>query len=199
MKKKFVPVRGKLPAYHQIKSLGEEVMLGIEARLLDGESAAKVVTWLQKDMELLTEAVPASLKKTLERYRGKELRDKTIKKIAQAQRGVSLKEVAKHFNAMAQLEEVAVMQRKRVDKMMELEKGKPMILKAASDEIRLLKDTLVALADMQLDTGLLTRAGKGANGTPVDQMATAQMFTWDDARQKMFEDLKNEYGKSEAA
>ena len=199
MKKKFVPVRGKLPAYHQIKSLGEEVMLGIEARLLDGESAVKVVLWLQKDMELLTEAVPASLKKTLERYRGKELRDKTIKKIAQAQRGVSLKEVAKHFNAMAQLEEVAVMQRKRVDKMMELEKGKPMILKAASDEIRLLKDTLVALADMQRDTGLLTRAGKGANGTPVDQMATAQMFTWDDARQKMFEDLKNEYGKSEAA
>lgn len=191
--------RGSLPAYHSIKSLGDDILLGIEARLLDGDSGARVCAWLQDEMQVLADVLPGTLKKTLERYRSKELRQKTIKKIAEAQRGVTLRTVTQHFNAITELEALAIIQRARVDKMLAMEKDKPMILKVTSDEIRLLKETLVSLGDMQMDTGLLTRAGKGVGATPVDRMATAQVFTWDDARQQLYEEMLSEQNGSEAA
>ena len=191
--------RGSLPAYHMIKSLGDDILLGIEARLLDGESGAKVCAWLQGEMQVLPDVQPGTLKKTLERDRAKELRQKTIKKIAEAQRGVTLKTVAQHFNAIAELEDIAAIQRRRVDKMLAMEKDKPMLLKVTSDEIRLLKETLVSLGAMQMDTGLLARAGKGVGSTPEDRMAIAQVFTWDDARQKLYEAIMNDAGETEAA
>ena len=57
---------------------------------------------------------------------------------------------------------------------------------------------MVTLGDMQLNTGILTRVGHGDKaGAPADRMALTQTFTWDAARQAMYEEIMNDADETE--
>lgn len=190
MKKKPLPINMfKGVPYQALKSLGPSIMLGIGERLIDGQSGAKVAAWLQNDLKVLTELRPDSLKKTLERYRKKELREKTIKKIAEAQKGLTLATVVEHYNALTEMEEITKLQRARVQKMIDLEADKPMLLKTTTDELRLMKELLVSLGSMQLETGVMGRATKTITGTVTDGMGLVKAFSWQEAEERLYTEL----------
>ena len=190
MKKKSPPINlHKGVPYQALKSLGPSIMLGIGERLIDGQSGAKVAAWLQNDLKVLTELRPDSLKKTLERYRKKELREKTIKKIAEAQKGLTLATVVEHYNALTEMEEITKLQRARVQKMIDLEADKPMLLKTTTDELRLMKELLVSLGSMQLETGVMGRATKTITGTVTDGMGLVKAFSWQEAEERLYTEL----------
>ena len=112
-----------------------------------------VADWLQKG-GLLPDVKREALIRMIERYRGTEVREKLVKRIADAQTGKSLITIARRATALEELEEIARIQRKRVDKMLALEDGKPMLITATSNEIRMLKEILVDLGHMQMETGV---------------------------------------------
>ena len=63
-------------AFAEIKKLDPLVIEEIDRRLTDGDSCAKVGHWLQTDQKAFAGMKADSLKKMLERYRGKEIREK---------------------------------------------------------------------------------------------------------------------------
>ena len=141
----------------RLESLGPEVMDRINSRMASGESPITVARWVQEDLQQLTDVKLETLKKALHRYLGGELRDKVMARIAAAQRGASQATVLKRLNAMDELEEMVRYQRGRVDKLLMREEQLPggILLKDTTNEIRLLKDMLVDLGRVQMETGLL--------------------------------------------
>lgn len=186
-------------AFGLIKALGEDVMAEIDTRLMDGESGYKVAAWLQDERKMLTGVKPDTIRKTIERYRQKELREKTFKRISEIHKNVSFGTIATRINALSSLEEITLVQRARVGKMLALEEGKPMVIGATSDEIKLLRDLLSDLARLQLETGVLNRANKTVKGQYTDEKGETKTFEWTEAQEKLLQELVGVPDATEAA
>jgi len=179
----------KKPAYVALKTLGTDIVLQIDEKLIAGETGRMVADWLQK-AGLLKDVKREALIRMIERYRGTEVREKLVKRIADAQTGKSLITVARRATALEELEEIARIQRKRVDKMLALEDGKPMLITATSNEIRMLKDILVVLGHMQLETGVIVRAPKTVKGVMTGRNGEEVAFSWTEEQAKLYQELE---------
>jgi acyl-CoA reductase-like NAD-dependent aldehyde dehydrogenase len=179
----------KKPAYVALKTLGTDIVLQIDEKLIAGETGRMVADWLQKD-GLLKDVKREALIRMIERYRGTEVREKLVKRIADAQTGKSLITVARRATALEELEEIARIQRKRVDKMLALEDGKPMLITATSNEIRMLKEILVDLGHMQLETGVIVRAPKTVKGVMTGRNGEEVAFSWTEEQAKLYQELE---------
>ena len=187
-------------AFKRLKSLGEERMQEVDSRLLSGEPCSAIAAWIQVDLGKLKDIKPASLKKTLERYRETELRNRTLERIAQAQSGSAIKTIQKRLNALDEMEEIVRFQRIRVDKIMMRESKLPegILLKDTSNEIRLLKDMLLDLGKLQLETGLLPRAAKTFKGSVVGADGEVRQFEWTEEQEELFQTI-SQMDRHEAA
>ncbi len=179
----------KKPAYVALKTLGTDIVLQIDEKLIAGETGRMVADWLQK-AGLLKDVKREALIRMIERYRGTEVREKLVKRIADAQTGKSLITVARRATALEELEEIARIQRKRVDKMLALEDGKPMLITATSNEIRMLKEILVDLGHMQLETGVIVRAPKTVYGVMTGRNGEEVAFSWTEEQAKLYQELE---------
>ncbi len=179
----------KKPAYVALKTLGTDIVLQIDEKLIAGETGRMVADWLQK-AGLLKDVKREALIRMIERYRGTEVREKLVKRIADAQTGKSLITVARRATALEELEEIARIQRKRVDKMLALEDGKPMLITATSNEIRMLKEILVDLGHMQLETGVIVRAPKTVKGVMTGRNGEEVAFSWTEEQAKLYQELE---------
>jgi len=179
----------KKPAYVALKALGTDIVLQIDEKLIAGETGRMVADWLQKG-GLLPDVKREALIRMIERYRGTEVREKLVKRIADAQSGKSLITIARRATALEELEEIARIQRKRVDKMLALEDGKPMLITAASNEIRMLKEILVDLGHMQMETGVIVRAPKTIKGVMMGRNGEEFAFSWTEEQAKLYQELE---------
>ena len=136
---------------------------------------------------------PDTLKKTLERYREGHLRNKVLARITEAHGARAVKTVQKRLNALDELEEMVVIQRTRVDKMLLMEKDKPILLKSATDEIRLLKEMLVDLGRVQLETGILPKATRRITGTITGADGETAEFSWTEEQEQLYRELERVY------
>lgn len=179
-------------AFKKLKALGSDRMAEIDSRLLSGEPCSTIAAWIQVDLGKCKDIKPASLKKMLERYRETELRQKTLARIANAQRGDSIKTINKRLNALEEMEEMVKIQRGRVDKILMREAKLPegILLKDASNEVRLLKDMLLDLGKLQLETGLLPRAAKTFRGSMVGSDGQVRHFEWTEEQEELFKTIE---------
>jgi hypothetical protein len=179
-------------AFKQLHALGKDVMDRIDSKLTSGEGGMVVARWLQDDCGLLTEVRTATLKKTLERYRESDLRNRVLQRITEAQSTLAIKTVAKRLNAMDELEEIVRVQRLRVDKLLAKEKDMPngLVLTTASSEIRLLKDMLVNLGSIQLETGFIAKAPKKIIGHMIGEDGQVREFAWTEEQEALFNELE---------
>ena len=92
---------------------------------------------------------------------------------------------------MDELEEMVRIQRVRVDKMLALEEGKPMLIGATTGEIKLLKEMLVDLGRVQLETGFLTRAPKTIKGVLANARGERIEFSWTEEQEQLYRELEN--------
>lgn len=189
-------------AHAKLKALGEDVMADIDRRLLAGEPASSIAAWLQVDLGKLKGTQPASAKKMLERYRETELRDKTMARIAGAQTTDSIKVVNRRLNAMDELEDMVRIQSGRLRKLLTHETHLPpgvLLNKSVNPEMRLLKEMMVDLGRLQLETGVLARASKTVTGTIVGDDGEVRHFEWTEEQEKMFNELAGAVGEAETA
>ncbi len=179
--------RGK--GFLTLEQFGDAFIARLDAKLIDGDSARIVAEWIQGDEKVLTEVAPLTLKRMIDRYRSTALRGKAIERVAALQKHKPLGFVAKHIHAMAQLEELALTQKARLHKMLTLEDGKPMLIGAASAEVRLYKEILVDLARMQLETGVMHRAPRTVTGVVMDVTGEVKTFTWTDEQDELLKGI----------
>lgn len=181
-----------LRAFKKIRALGEDVVEVLDARLLEGESCLEMARWIQNDVGKLNDIKTESLKKMLERYRERELRRKTLERITNAQKNQSLAKIHKRLNAMETMAGLVEQQQLRVGRILAREDQLPsgLLLKDANNEIRLLKDMLVDLGRLQLETGVLHRAPKKVMGS-IMKDGEEHTFEWTEAQERLFSELEN--------
>lgn len=172
-------------AFKRLHELGEEKVAELDRRLGRGELPRDLAQLIQDDWQLLQDVQPDSVKKMLERYRKTELRDKVLARIAGQNDLVRTKTLARRLNAMEEIQTLVEVQRGRFEKMLVRESQSPLLLKQVSEEGRLLKDMLVELGKLQLETGVLVRAPKKLTGTLTDEEGNIQRFSWTEEQEAL--------------
>jgi hypothetical protein len=174
-----------------LKALGEEVLAQIDAKLTAGDGCLVVARWLQEELEVCTDVKIGTLKKQLERYRLLDLRPRLQARITAAA-APRADVFVRRFNVLEQLEVLVVEQRERVSKVLERERTLPggLILRDASNEVRLLKELIVDLGRLHVETGILPRAVKRGTGTFVDGEGNVRSFEWTEEEEELLQALE---------
>lgn len=184
----------KTHAFGRLKELPPEMVSEVDRRLLAGEPASSVARWLQADEKRFTDLQLASLKKNLQRYSAVDLRDRVMSGLTGTNKHLTIKTLAKRLNAQDELEKLCDIQKGRVDRLLmkEAELGKAgIVLKTTSDEIRLLKENLVELGKLQLETGVLKRVPKSVSGQVMDPLSgEVRHFNWTEEQDHLYRELE---------
>ncbi len=185
---------GASEAFKSLKELGPDKMAAIDEMLTRGVVAAQVASIIQDEWGMLGGIKRDSVKKTLERYRKSELRDRIVAQIAGASDGLRASTLQKRASALDSLQELVEIQTGRFKKMLAREAQGPLLLKQVSDEGRLLKEMLVELGRLQLETGVLSRAPKKVTGTVTDATGQVSNFQWTQEQDELFRSIEQEGG-----
>ncbi|QXN72611.1 hypothetical protein RCZAHN_2 [Rhodobacter phage RcZahn] len=181
-----------MATFKKLHDLGPEIVSQVDDMLLSGETPTKVARWLQADLGLLGDLKESSLKKNLERYRSKDLRERVVNDLADRATGKSVSGIKKQLLALDEMTELAEIQRGRLQKIIMKESQLPqgILLKQASDEARLMKEVLVELGKLQLETGVMRRAPKTVSGQVVDpETGASRQFTWTEEQEDLYRQL----------
>lgn len=183
-----------MATFKRLHELGEEIVAQVDDMLLAGETPTKVARWLQGDLEVLTDLKESSIKKNLERYRSKDLKQRMVDETAERMMGKSASGLKRQLVALDEMTDAAALQKARVEKILVKEGQLPagILLKQASDEMRLYKEMLVELGKLQLETGVMRRAPKTITGQVVDpETGASRQFQWTEEQEALFAQLEN--------
>lgn len=185
-------IKMKGNTFKKLKAIDPDILAQLDSKLTLGDTAMDCARWLQNDHKLFLESDISALKKQLERYRGSELRDKTIERIAVVQKKAEVATIARRLNAMEELDVLAQQQRARLDKLLAKEALLPdgILLKDATREIAMLKDLLVDLGRMQLETGLMPRAARTFKGSLTGPDGMVSQFEWTEEQEQLYRELE---------
>ena len=175
----------KREPFKRLHALGAARIAEIDQMIGRGDLPRDIAQIIQTEWGLLTDVRADSVKKMLERYRKTELRAKVIAQVSGANELVRTKTLQKRLNAMEEIQNLVAVQRGRFEKMLVREHAGPLLLKQVSEEGRLLKDMLVELGKLQLETGLLVRAPKKLTGTLTDEEGNIQRFSWTEEQEAL--------------
>ena len=179
-------------AFKALKELGPERVAAIDEMLTRGIVATQVASIIRDEWKLMGGVKHESVKKMLERYRKSELRDRIVAKIAGATEGIRASTLQKRVSALDSLQELVDIQTGRFKKMLQREAQGPLLLKQVSDEGRLLKEMLVELGRLQLETGVLARAPKRITGSVTDSTGQVSNFEWTQEQDELFRSIEPE-------
>ena len=176
-------------AFAALKELGPEKVARIDEMLKKGIVTGQVATIIHDEWKVLTDVKHPTLKRMLERYRKGELRERIVAEIAGATEGTRTSTLQKRVNALDALDELVALQTARYKKMLVKEQAGPLLMKQVSDEGRLLKEMLVELGRLQLETGVLARAPKKVTGSVTDAAGQVSTFEWTTEQEELFKTL----------
>ncbi len=177
-------------AFTRLKELPAEAVAQVEQKLLTGTTCSAVATWMHDELGVFKDIKHASLKKNLERYRASDLKDKVIDDLTKGKdKNIGL--VKKRLSALDEIERLVEIQKGRLEKALLKEAQLPgMLTKQATDESRLLKEMLVELGKIQLETGVLKRAPKTVSGSVFDpQTGETKQYQWTEEQDALFKQL----------
>lgn len=181
----------RVHAFKELKALGPETMSEIDDRLLRKATPLSVAKWIQGEMGGCLHVKEESLKKTLERYRKTELRDRVVNSVIEMNRKQAGYTVAGKLHAMSELEELVAIQRGRFHKLLVKEQGGPLLMGGVSSEAKLLMQMLERLGAMQFDAGVIPRAPKVIAGTITDtSTGETTEFSWTEEQERLYRDLE---------
>lgn len=185
----------KTLSFKKLQDLDGDITQEIDKRLMNQEPCSQIATWLQEDKKVLLDIKPGSLKKMLERYRQTALRKKVIQQVADIQFTKKTTLISKNVNAMEALNELVIIQQSRFQKVYLLELATPDPAKPlrgdVSNEMAALKEMLVKLGHLQLETGVLPKAGKTVRGSTIEADGSVSEFEWSEEQEKLYRELNS--------
>ena len=176
-------------AFRDLYALGEERVGKIDDLLTKGLPASQVVEVIQGEWKVWTDRKAGTVKKMLERYRKGPLRQRIVHQVATATEHIRASTLRARLNALDELNDLVGHQKDRYLKMYEREKPTALLMKQVTEEGRLLKEMLVELGRLQLETGVLARAPKKVTGTITDPNGGVQTFEWTQEQEALFNEL----------
>ena len=176
-------------AFKRLYALDEERIEQVNEMLSKGLPASQVAQVIQSEWGLLADLKPDSVKKMLERYRKTDLRERILAQVAGVTEGMHTTTLAKRVSALEELTDLATVQKGRYQKAVQLEGGKPLLLKQATEEGRLLKEILVELGRLQLDTGVLARVPRRITGQVIDEGGRVRQFEWTEEQEALYREI----------
>lgn len=180
-------------AFKRLAELGVETVAIVDQRLLTGDTPSNVAAWLQNELKVFLDIKLSSLKKNLERYRAIDLKDKVIEDIKNQVLPTNTAKLFKSLSALDELTELVSIQKSRFQKVVVRESQMPngLLLKQVSDEGKLLKEMLVELGKLQLETGVLARAPKKVSGSITDPDGNTSEFSWTEEQDQLFKQIES--------
>lgn len=176
--------------FGKLHSIGPAKVEIIQDMLEGGKSARECVALIHGEWKLLLDTKPDTLKKMLERFRGTEVRQAVIERVAGAAGKASVTVIAKKLNALEEMTNLVATQKRRFEKVLRQEDLQDkFLLKSASDEAKLFKEMLVELGKLQLETGALKRAPKTLTGQITDADGNLKQFEWTEAQAHIAEEI----------
>ena len=178
--------------FKKLKELGETTVQQVESRLLSGEGTTSVARHLKHELGAFPDLKEDSVKKNLDRYNAKVLKPRVLKEISDRAKGKSASGLQAQLNAMDEMTDLVDIQRGRLDKVLVVEsKMTGMVAKHVTNEVRLLKELLVELGKLQLDTGVMRRAPKTVTGH-MHNPASGEIseFTWTEEQEDLYKQLE---------
>ena len=176
-------------AFKRLYAFDEERIEQVNEMLSKGLPASQVAQVIQSEWGLLADLKPDSVKKMLERYRKTDLRECILAQVAGVTEGMHTTTLAKRVSALEELTDLATVQKGRYQKAVQLEGGKPLLLKQATEEGRLLKEILVELGRLQLDTGVLARVPRRITGQVIDEGGRVRQFEWTEEQEALYREI----------
>jgi len=158
--------------FKRLKALGEERVAVIENLLLKDYSSGYVASRIQNDWDALQDVKHSTLSRQIERYRRTEMAgqlavysDQLEKQDPSGERQkVALSRVAQDVDSIEELTELIHAQKARLQKIINREADMPTNMDQVGKDIKLLKDLIKDLAELQMETGQLQRAAKAFKG-----------------------------------
>ncbi len=166
-----------MAAFKKFKNLPDGKYDELVKLFEDGKPATEVARIIHEDWQLLLELTPQSLVRTLQRFNEVVIRGELIRRVVDLATPLPNKELREKLDALDELEELARVQKGRLYKIMTQENKGPMVMKAVSDEVKILTDLLNRVAMIHLETGVLKRASKKFSGSLTDENGGTREFS----------------------
>jgi len=172
----------------------------VDALLRDGVSALKVAKKIHEEWGLVQGVNRTTLHRYLLRYVRNVVRKRTVEEITERALAVNRQRATTHvvqnLNVIDEVERLVVEQKERVEAVARNERktGRPqgMLLKMVTEEMRFLKDLLVELGRLQLETGIMSRAPKHMTGTLVGPDGRETHFDWTEEQEELYRVIEGE-------
>ena len=165
----------KKPIFSTFKSLTHDQMVAVEVMMAKGDSIPSIARTLQDDWKLLKDKNYPAVVKALQRYKAQVVKGRLVKHTTtisiEKVDGVEVQRVSKireerlfddfdtKVDTFEALTSLINMQTGRVNKLFQTEmKMKVGILNQCTTEIKTLSRLLVQMTNLQLETGVLSRA-----------------------------------------
>src|SRR4051812_35797578 len=168
--------------FKQLKELSAEQQKAVHQMLDAGETPDKVVTIIQDEWGKCKGIKTASLRRSLYRYRNSVIKHEAEQAVVRAIADKSVTAIRKQFNAMTEMTELCLKQQTRVNKIYTQESKGPLLLKTATEEIRMFAGMLKDLAFLQMETGAIVRVPRyvAANlAVTTSPEGETTIFSWD--------------------
>jgi hypothetical protein len=181
----------KKRAFKELNEAGKDIVAEVDDRMLSGQTARTVATWLHEEKGLFKNLKLSSLKKNLERYRATTLKDRVVGELTEKAWPGRAQNVKKRLLALDEMERIVAIQTGRMEKLLIKEQQLPegILLNQARDELRLLKEMVTELGKLQLETGVMARAPKRLTGTVTSPDGEKREFTWTEEQERLMVDL----------
>lgn len=177
-------------AFKALKKLPTATIDEVDKRLLAGETPNTVAAWLQEEVGVFKELERGSLKKNLERYRAADLKDRVLGDIKANTKGLNVSVLAKKIVAIEEMEGLVEIQKGRLAKALMLEqKTGGILIKTASDEVTRMMSMLSELGKLQLETGVMIRAGKKGSFTETLPDGSTRTVEWSEEQAQLYKQL----------
>lgn len=176
--------------FANLKALGSDRMSEIDEMLRGGMSPAAVGKVIQTEWGEMTSSKPETLKKQLDRYRAKVIRAQIIETTNALVKKIPTTVLAKKLNVLEEMTELVSVQKRRFYKALNQEDLMPkLLMKNVTEEAKVLKDMLVELGKLQLETGALQRAPKKLTASVVDPDGSIRSFEWTEAQEALSREI----------
>ena len=160
--------RGGFSKYLKLRALGTEKYLRIENMLYSGETTRAVARLIREEWGDMTDVKEDSLHQLLRRFKRDVIQPKIThgKGFMLSDKGRALSIASSNMDLASELEKLCKLQQARIDKLLKVEEGMPLLFAGLNKELRLLKDIYRDYAILKIETGML---GRLKDGSPLDR------------------------------
>lgn len=142
-----------------LRALGRENLTAVESRIAAGATLMEISEFIQQELGFYRDVKPGTLQKQIQRYRQDIMNPRLLHAVESSAKTkeTALAKLKDNLNVLQEVQELAVMQKLRIEKGLKRENEMPLLFTWMHKEILALDKVLSSVATIQMDLGILSR------------------------------------------